>query len=472
MIKIGSISGTAVVLLISLTVSAKIHQVTDNEVESFINSNELVFLKVFAPWCQISQTASKPFKDLSDKFADSRVVFAEIDGDKNPKIVELLKMKGFPGLFAFVNGVKNHLQYLGPVDQPAGMDSFLTEITMKRDMPEYDAERVAQLKQGENYVGYGLYCGERESAHYVKIAHAAMQVSNLIIFFSDSKAICSKFSISKDQLAYERISGAVVYLKAIGEDEILKRQLRFIKYDAVNPFIVDFFTDSIEGRFPMMIYIDENSSQDHISKLQVLQRKRLTYNMLVMHNRLATDFETEYFPLLGVQRNKLPALLILIFNQKFIKYIYEGDWSRESLDQFVTDFYDKKLTPHLVTEEHEPTHEGTLQGLTAKTMYNFLFDPEKFKILLFYSPSCNGCDNIKKVVRDLAHVFEYRTDIVFGKIDIAKNEVPNLGEAPLLALFSKEPEKEPLFYKGAAEFDKIKEFILEKARDQPVSTDL
>lgn len=467
-----SLLAIVTMLLAILAVTSKIHQVTDSNFESFINSNELVFLKVFAPWCQISQTANKPFKELSDQFANSRIVFAEIDGDKNPKIVDFLKMQGFPGLFAFVNGLSNQLQYFGPVDQSNAMESFLTELTLKRDMPEYQEERVAEIKKGENYVGYGLYCGERESPEYIKIAHSAMQISNLLIFFTDSPSICSKFSITKGQLAYERISGAKVYLKAIGEADVLKRQLRFIKFDAVNPFIVDFFSDAIEGKFPMMIYIDENNSADHISKLQELQRRRLAYNMLVMHNKLQSDFETEYFPLLGVNKTQLPALLILIFNQKFIKYIYEGDWSPESLDTFVSDFYAKKLTPHLASEEHEPAHEGTLLSLTAKTMYKFLFDQEKFKVLLFYSPSCNGCDRIKQLVRDLAHVFEYRNDISFGKIDISKNEVPSIGEAPMLAFFTKEPEKEPLFYKGPVEFEKIKEFILEKAKDQSITSDL
>lgn len=53
-----------------------ITELNDQNYEEFINNNEVVFLKIFVPWCGHCKALEKPFKDLSELFKNKNIEFA------------------------------------------------------------------------------------------------------------------------------------------------------------------------------------------------------------------------------------------------------------------------------------------------------------------------------------------------------------------------------------------------------------
>lgn len=71
------------IFLLSTTLCT-IHKLTDENFEEFINSHNIVFLKVYASWCAHSQALKKPFEQLPKVFEHKEITFAEADGEECP----------------------------------------------------------------------------------------------------------------------------------------------------------------------------------------------------------------------------------------------------------------------------------------------------------------------------------------------------------------------------------------------------
>lgn len=84
---------------------------TKSNFDSTIKSNKHVFVKFFAPWCGHCQRLAPTYKELSEVYAGSPIVIAEVNCMKESKLCSEYIVRGYPTLTLFTNGKK--VQYNG-----------------------------------------------------------------------------------------------------------------------------------------------------------------------------------------------------------------------------------------------------------------------------------------------------------------------------------------------------------------------
>lgn len=81
-------------------------ELTNENAQRVIDSNELLLLLGYAPWCPRSAELMPRFAEAATVLREmgSKVVMAKLDADRHAKAASSLGIKGFPTLLLFVNG--------------------------------------------------------------------------------------------------------------------------------------------------------------------------------------------------------------------------------------------------------------------------------------------------------------------------------------------------------------------------------
>lgn len=95
-------------LLLSLknTFASEILEIDSETLGELINSQEIVLLQFYAPWCEHCKHFEPHFDKLLDKAQslEQNIIFAKINAEKNKNVVSFFDIQGYPTLLLFVNG--------------------------------------------------------------------------------------------------------------------------------------------------------------------------------------------------------------------------------------------------------------------------------------------------------------------------------------------------------------------------------
>lgn len=453
-----------------LSASNSITDLTAENWENYINSHKFVFLKIYSKKCMHCKVAKKPFIETSEKFSNLGINFADLDGDVHVSTLSQLDVKGFPAIFLFVNGVSNRLQYFGAVSEKKHFEEFLEEILSKQSLPTFNETIINELQKHDNYTGFGLFCGTIDTKISELLINSIILIHNYQVFQTNEQSICQKFLISNDQFAFMRVSKNIATIKNIDQIKNLKNSLQFLKFDFLNPFTQEFVMDSIGDSIPLLIYADKEYDSKKIKELEKFYVNFPKNKIIALHNKFKSEFEKDYFPIFGIENDELPVLLIAEIKSEMVKYKYSGDWTVSSIADFVNKYFLKKIPRHLKSQKDVPKNK-LIENLTSNKIYDFIADQKKNKLLLFYTLNCSGCPELLKTFVQIAERFKSDERIKFGQIDTSQNEVPDIKKIPALTMFGTVFEKNPAFFKGEGDFDKIMDFITQNLENK-VETDL
>ena len=86
---------------------ATVTPLDDNNIDQLLKSNEIVFVNFYADWCRFSQMLKPIFAEASEKFKDvapGKVLWANVDADKQQAIAGKYNVNKYPTLKLFRNG--------------------------------------------------------------------------------------------------------------------------------------------------------------------------------------------------------------------------------------------------------------------------------------------------------------------------------------------------------------------------------
>lgn len=137
---------------------------------------------------------------------------------------------------------------------------------------------------------------------------------------------------------------------------------------------------------------------------------------------------------MGVNTEDLPLLLALVpdLREKFNSEISPFDLSVEDIGKFIVDALSKKLAPHVKSEATPEWGEGAVRKVVARSFSDIVLDEYQHVLMHYYDGSFAGeaePEELQAALQltdefyELAEEHDGNSHVVFGSLDVAKNEV-------------------------------------------------
>lgn len=118
--------------------------VTQDNLESIIEENEIVIIDFWAPWCMPCKMFGPIFEAVSERYPN--IVFAKVNTQEETGIADYFGIRSIPTLFVFRERI-GVFQQPGMVPEEA-LDQIITKV-QELDMNEVRQKVAEQQKQQE-----------------------------------------------------------------------------------------------------------------------------------------------------------------------------------------------------------------------------------------------------------------------------------------------------------------------------------
>merc|ERR1739836_312045 len=135
--------------------------------------------------------------------------------------------------------------------------------------------------------------------------------------------------------------------------------------------------------------------------------------------------------------------------------------STANVVKFVQDFFEKKLKPHLLTQDlPEDWDKAPVKVLVGSNFNEIARDKTKTVLVEFYAPWCGHCKQLAPIYDSLAEKFADKTEFVVTKMDATLNELEDIKiqSFPTIKLFPKDSD-EVIDYSGERTLDAMAKFL-------------
>lgn len=151
---------------------------------------------------------------------------------------------------------------------------------------------------------------------------------------------------------------------------------------------------------------------------------------------------------------------IVCINEKSKFFIFDEDsdsFEQESIIDFVNDFKLGKLMPYIKSETIPKNNNKNLKKIVGKTIENFIKTPNKHVILALIGYDTSFEKNLAK----LANKYANNKNLIFGKIDINLNDIPENfdSRAANLYFISAENKNQPIRNENGKNLEEMVDFV-------------
>jgi|UniRef100_A0AC35GKW6 endoplasmic reticulum resident protein 44 len=344
----------AALVSILSTVQSSVIQLTSDNIDSILQSNQIVFVNFYADWCRFSQHLKPIFEEASNKFAQNtagQIAFASVDCDRQPALAQKFHVNKYPTLKLFRFGEPIKREYRGQRSMEALVE-FVTkqvESTVHHFNSKEDLDKQIDNSK-RNIIGYFAQPSGEEYTNFQKLASA---LRDDCVFWMGTgewvrqtapqgNALYSRAANTMEDFAYTGALNSYEFLKAWVADKCvpLVREITFENAEELTeeglPFLILFRKPGDTAA--EKTFIDAVTSE--------LAEVKTTVNCLL------ADGKKFAHPLhhLGKNEKDLPLIAIDSFRHMYLFGDFSKLQNKGLLRQFVNDLHSGKL--------HREFHNG------------------------------------------------------------------------------------------------------------------
>lgn len=453
----------SILLLSSLTLAAKTKEyeigswgypedknvvvLTDKTYHEFINKHEYVLAEFYAPWCghckELAPQYAKAAKKLKD--AENPVPLVKVDATKETKLAEEFNIGGYPTLKWVVNG--KHAEFEGPrtakeivnwVKKKTGPPSLVFDTTEK--LEEFKKEGVVAVFFGEENDAFQTFYATGKALENVQFAHT-FNADIVKDYGANSIVLFKNFDEGRNDFSGEL------------SKENLTTWVEQNRYEIVMEFEGDAAIDRVFTQESPAIFFfrDGDKNGDKLETFTEVAKKR-RHDIIFSRADISKGLGQNLAEYVGVSTTDVPTIRIAVPSNggDMSKYLYEGDFSYESVNKFVDDFKNGLLSRFYKTQAPPATNDEPVKVVVGGQHWEeMVMNNDKDVFVEFYAPWCGHCKKLAPKYEKLAKNLAYLSDnLMIAKVDSIENEIPGvtIDSFPTMKLFKKGAKNDPVNY--------------------------
>jgi len=467
----------AALAVFALVAYSEAHDVVDmtSDFDSKVREHEIVLVKFFAPWCGHCKRLAPEFEKASTtlKSNDPPVILADVDctADSGKDVCSKHGVSGYPTLKIFKNGEVSG-EYNGPRDAPGIVKYMKSNVGPSSKELKSKAEFDAVLKRDETVI-VGFFKEKDSALQKVFEKVADKQRENFNFYhthdaeLADSKKLADDVVIirakkfqSKFENSEELFDGSPDATSL--ESFITKKFFGLVGHRTQNnhqyfdaPVLVAYYDVDYEKNVK-----GTNYWRNRIMKAVKDFAGKISF---AVSNKDQFASELEEF---GLKAGDKPV--IAIRNEKQQKFPMGEEFSIDTLNKFVSDYFNGKLTPHIKSEEVPEDNDGPVKVAVAKNFDELVNNADKDVLIEFYAPWCGHCKKLAPVFEELGRELEGE-DVLIVKMDATANDVPDNFKVrgfPTLYWVPKNDKDNAKQYEGGRELKDFVQYIAKHSTNE------
>jgi len=432
----------------------------------------LLIVKFYAPWCGVSKEKYGDYIKLAAHFKDRDMPIhtAKIDGEANPIAHADQKIMRYPTVLLFMSGkpILNHdlfrlNQTIETIDQRIG------EVTLGFD----DEDEYNDFKIYHKFMV--VFSGDLNSQEFKEYKHAS-------IFLDETPFYYLKY-ISKKSRALKGLKPRITIHRSYNEEEIeitfkgefsAKAITEFVKENRY-PHMLRFNQDAVlerlyEHHHPgITLFSDDHDlfDKEFTELAQKYHNDKDFKGLTFIRSKRSTGMENKFANYLGVRKDDSDPVVFISHSKdngnNTLKFKLEGEVTKASVEKFIHDWKDGKLTPYYIKQDPiEFDRFLKVQSLTGHNLRSFIKDSKTYVFVTYGAKWCVKCQKSLRLVEDLAWVYKRNYNIRFAKFDAFNNELefPEFeGDLPYNVLYSPGNSTAPVRYEDELYRAQIEQFL-------------
>jgi len=433
-----------------------------------VTEEKNVLVEFYAPWCGHCQSLAPEYAKAAGKLKElkSDIVLSKVDATVETKLAEKYGVQGFPTIKFFKKGT--------PVEYGGGRtaDEIITWLNKKTGPPAKVLEKAEEVKafiEPKEVAVVGFFADkESELAKaYIKAAEGLDDIE----FALTTPDASGEYEIKEDKIVvFKKFDeGRVDYAGAAVAEEITK----FVRGESL-ALVTEFsdeaapkiFGGDIKSHLLMFISKKADAFKDTLATFTNVA-KGFKGKVLFVYIDVDVEDNQRVLEFFQLKPEDCPTMRLIKLEGDMTKFVpAKKDLDEATMKEFVTDFVEGKLKPHLMTEEvPEDWDKNPVKVLVGKNFKEVAMEGGKKAFVEFYAPWCGHCKQLAPIWDKLGEHYKDHASILIAKMDSTANEVEEVKvqSFPTIKYFS---NGEVVDYKGGRTFDDFVKFLDSDGKEQ------
>jgi len=429
--------------------------------DKVVAADKNVLVEFYAPWCGHCQSLAPEYAKAASKLKElkSDITLSKVDATVETKLAEKYGVQGFPTIKFFKKG--NPMEYSGG----RTADEIVAWLNKKTGPPAKvlaTKEEVKAFVEPKEVAVVGFFV-DQESDLAKAFVKAADSVDDLEFAIATPDA-SGEYDVKEDKIVVIKKfdDGRADYAGGAVAEDITK----FVRAESL-ALVTEFsdeaapkiFGGDIKSHLLLFISKKAETFKDTLATFTGVA-KGFKGKVLFVYIDVDVEDNQRVLEFFALKAEDCPTLRLIKLEGDMTKFVpAKKELDEATIKEFVSDFLDGKLKPHLMTEEvPEDWDKNPVKVLVGKNFKEVAQDGGKKVFVEFYAPWCGHCKQLAPIWDKLGEKYKDHAEIIIAKMDSTANEVEDVKvqSFPTLKYFA---NGEVVDYKGGRTFDDFVKFL-------------